>query len=94
MVRPRRSSRCPIDQSPAKACAFWLAVILSPVETASHRTIFPQKPLQLLRVQALRDVSKIYDADRAGGQKPAFTASPAPGRFQHTENRFGFRGDL
>jgi hypothetical protein len=48
-------------------------MILSTAETASLRTIFPQKPLQLLRVQALRDVSKIYDADRTGGQIPAFT---------------------
>jgi hypothetical protein len=48
-------------------------MILSTAETASLRTIFPQKPLQFLRVQALRDLSKIYDADRAGGQKPAFT---------------------
>jgi hypothetical protein len=48
-------------------------MILSTAETASLRTIFPQKPLQLLRIQATRDVSKIYDADRTGGQKPAFT---------------------
>jgi hypothetical protein len=48
-------------------------VILSNAETANLRAIFPQKPLEVLRVQALRDGSQIYDADRAGGQKPAFT---------------------
>ena len=48
-------------------------MILSTAETASLRTIFPQKPLQLLRVQALRDVSEIYDADGTRGQRPAFT---------------------
>jgi hypothetical protein len=48
-------------------------MIMSTAETASLRTIFPQKPLQLLRVQALRDLAEVYDTDRAGGQKPAFT---------------------
>jgi hypothetical protein len=47
--------------------------MLSTVETASLRAIFPQKCLQFLRVQALRDVSEIYDADRTRWQKPRFS---------------------
>ena len=74
-------------------------MILSSAETASLRTIFPEKPRQLLRVQALRDVSEIYNADRAGGQKPAFTKNlntpvliqgqPSTGRGHHHEELFG-----
>jgi len=75
-------------------------MILSTAETASLRTIFPQKPLQLLRIQATRDVSKIYDAYRAGGQRPAFTqdlnapvliqGQPSTGRGHHHEKLFGW----
>jgi len=46
---------------------------LSPAETASLRAIFPQKPLQLLRIQAIRDLAEVHEADRARGQKPTFT---------------------
>jgi hypothetical protein len=47
--------------------------MLSTAETASLRAIFPQKPLQLVRVQALRGLAEVYDTERAGGQKPVFT---------------------
>ena len=48
-------------------------MILGAPETAYLRAIFPQKRLQLLRIQATRDLAEVHDADRAGGQKPAFT---------------------
>jgi hypothetical protein len=47
--------------------------ILSTAETADLRAIFPQKPLQVLRIQAIRDLAEVHDADKARGQKPAFT---------------------
>jgi hypothetical protein len=74
-------------------------MILRTAETANLRAIFPQKSLQLLLIQAIRDVSKIYDADRAGGQKPAFTedlnapvliqGQPFTRRRHHHEKLFG-----
>jgi len=48
-------------------------MILSTAETADLRAIFPQKPLQLLRIQAIRDLAEVHHADRAGGQKRGFT---------------------
>jgi hypothetical protein len=48
-------------------------MILSTAETADLRAIFPQKPLQFLRIQAIRDLAEVHDAHRARGQKPAFT---------------------
>ena len=48
-------------------------MIVGRAETADLRAAFPQKSLRFLCIQATRDVSEIYDADRAGGQKPAFT---------------------
>jgi hypothetical protein len=48
-------------------------MILSTAETADVRPIFPQKRLQLLRIQAIRDLAEVHDADRARGRKPAFT---------------------
>ena len=59
----------PIDRSPAEACARRPTMILSPAETASLRAIFPQKPLQFLRIQAIRDLAEVHKADRAHGQK-------------------------
>ena len=53
--------------------AFWPTMILSTAETADVRPIFPQKPLQLLRIQAIRDPAEVHDADRTRGRKPAFT---------------------
>jgi hypothetical protein len=47
-------------------------MILSTAETADVRSIFPQKRLQLLRIQAIRDPAEVHEADRARGQ-PAFT---------------------
>ena len=35
--------------------------------------MFPQKPLQFLRIQAFRDVEKVHEADRVGRQKLGFT---------------------
>ena len=35
--------------------------------------MFPQKPLQFLRIQTIRDLEEVHDTDTARGQKPAFT---------------------
>ena len=49
-------------------------MILSAVYAAGFRAVFPQKPLEFLCIQALRDCRQVYDTDRnARGQKPAFT---------------------
>ena len=46
---------------------------LSPAETASLRAVFPKKPLQFLRIQAIRDLAEVHKTNLARGQKPAFT---------------------
>jgi len=48
-------------------------MILSTAETPSLRAIFPQIPFQFLRIQAIRDLAKVHEADRTRAQKPAFT---------------------
>jgi hypothetical protein len=45
---------------------------LSTAETASLPAIFPQIPFQFLCVKARRELEKVDESDRAGGQKPAF----------------------
>jgi hypothetical protein len=48
-------------------------MILSTAETADIRAIFPQKPLQFLRIQPIRDLAEVHETDRAGRQKSALT---------------------
>jgi hypothetical protein len=36
-------------------------MILSTAETADLRAIFPQKQLQFLRIQAIRDLAEVHD---------------------------------
>ena len=62
------SSRLVLVRSPACQSTMMIAA-----ETADVRPIFPQKPLQLLRIQAIRDLAEVHDADRARGRKAAFT---------------------
>jgi hypothetical protein len=74
-------------------------MIVGSAETADLCAAFPQKPLGFLCIQAARDVSKIYDAYRAGGQRPAFTqdlnapvlikGQPPIRRRHHHEKLFG-----
>jgi hypothetical protein len=74
-------------------------MILGTAETADVRTIFPQKRLQLLRIQAVRDLAEVHDADRAIRQRPAFTedldafvliqGQPFTRRRHHHEKLFG-----
>jgi hypothetical protein len=48
-------------------------MIWNTVETARLRALFPQKPLQFLRIQAVWDLEQVHDTDRRRGQKPTFT---------------------
>ncbi len=41
-------------------------------KTASLSAVSPQKLLQFIRVQAIRDPAKVHDAETAREQKPAF----------------------
>jgi len=50
-----------------------LLQVKSIAETASLRAVFPQKPFQFLGIQAIRNIAEVHEADRARGQKPAFT---------------------
>jgi len=48
-------------------------MILRTAETASLRAVFPKKPLQFLRIQAIRDLEEAHEAETwATRQKPAF----------------------
>jgi hypothetical protein len=44
-------------------------MILSTVETAGLRALFPEKRLQLLRVQAIRDLAEIHEARTSAGDR-------------------------
>src|SRR5207244_1139364 len=65
----------PMSPAPSSSLRIRLVIvfILSPAETASLRAIFPQIPLQLLGIQAIRGLAEVHKADRTRGQKPAFT---------------------
>jgi len=51
----------------------FLLIIFTRPETADLDAVFPQKSLRFFRIQAIRDVAEIHNADRASGQKPALT---------------------
>jgi hypothetical protein len=48
-------------------------LIVTRSETAPIRAVLSQKSLRFLRVQAIRDLAEVHDANRASGRKPAFT---------------------
>lgn len=50
------------------------AVMAAKLSTAADlRAVFPQKFICFPRIQANRDLAEVHEADRASGQKPAFT---------------------
>jgi hypothetical protein len=51
-------------------------MILSTAETASLRAIFPQKPLQALRIEAIRDLAEVHDGCGLAPQSARHITTP------------------